>query len=390
MYPHQAERLTAALEGAGLEALVATAPENVAYVTGFASVTNAIFATPQFAVYARRGTALVVPAIEVAAIVADALDVGHVVAFGGFQASVADPAPAAVRRIASIMERRAASPADGVAAALEALDVRRGPIGLDEQRLTADAWRQLTERLGPLAVVPAASHLGAARRVKSPYEIECLQRALAIAEEALNAVVQTLEPGVTEREAVTAYQTEVLRRGGQPSAAVVAMGERSWVPAPVPSDRALRPGDLVRLDVGAVFKGYHSSVARTAVMGAPRGRQRMAIDALQSGLEAAIDAVRPGTPAGRVFGAAVEAVRAAGLADYRHAHVGHGIGLAPYERPKLAGGDPTALEAGEVLRIELPYYEFGWAGPAVRDTVLVTRGGAAVLNRSHRGLLVLD
>ena len=68
MYPHQAERLSDALERAGLDALVATSPENIAYITGFRSLTGAVLRTLQFAIFTRQGAALVVPTIEAPAI----------------------------------------------------------------------------------------------------------------------------------------------------------------------------------------------------------------------------------------------------------------------------------------------------------------------------------
>lgn len=390
MYPHQIERLTGVLEREGLAALVASSPENVAYLTGFHSMTEAVFQTRQLAVCASRGTALVVPAIDVATIVSDGIEVDHVACFGGFVSDFAEQAGADVRRIRAIMEARATTPADALRAALAALEVREGTLGLDETRLTHDAWSRIVQLLAPSPVVPAASLLGGARRVKAPWEIECLEQALAISEEALNAVLQALKPGVTERDAVTLYQTEVLKRGGAPSPAIIAFGPRSSVPAPLPSDRALRGGDLVRFDLGCVFKGYHASVARTAVLGQPDTRQAIAYTAIAAGLGAAVDRITPGVTAGEVFAAAVEATRAAGLPEYHRYHVGHGIGLEPYERPKLASGSPTPLEAGEVLRVEVPYYEHGWSGLNVRDTVLVTPGGAHGLNHSNRGLIVLD
>src|SRR5439155_648177 len=72
--------------------------------------------------------------------------------------------------------------------------------------------------------------------------------------------------------AATLYEAEVVKRGAEPSATRITMGERSALPA-APSTRALRPGDLVRLGVGCVFKGYYSAVARTAVMGEPTALQ---------------------------------------------------------------------------------------------------------------------
>jgi len=390
VYPHQSERLTEVLERTGLEALVASAPENVLYVTGFHSMTAALFRTIQLAVFARRGTALVVPAIDLAPIVTDRVAVDHVRAFGGSVAQVADRPDAHGQRLQALAGRPAPSAPEALADALGALGVAHGQVGVDEGGLTAPAWERLAGRLGPLAVVPAADLFLAARRVKSPYELECLQRALGIAEEALNAVLQMLKPGVTEREAVTAYETEVVKRGASATPSVVAVGDRCWIPAPAPSDRALRMGDLVRFDVGAVHKGYHASVARTAIMGEPDRRRQALHDAIQAGLEAAVAAVAPGVPAARIHQAAVEAVRAAGVPDFRRDHVGHGIGLAPYERPDLTADDPTPLEPGEVLRIEVPLLEVGGHGLAVKDTVLVTRSGGRTLNRSVHGLVVLD
>jgi len=294
------------------------------------------------------------------------------------------------QRIRERVERRAPSPGHGLALALEALGVRGGRLGLDEGNLTPATWERLTTGLAAFTVVPAAAALLTARRVKSPYEIECLARALGIAEEALNAVVQMLKPGVTEREAAATYQSEVLRRDGGLCPTCVGFGDRTWIALPPPTERALKMGDLVRFDIGAIHKGYHASLGRTAVMGDPSARQIAAAEAVQAGLEAGIDAVKPGATAGRIYESVMSATRAAGLADFQRGHVGHAIGLEPYERPKLDAGKATILETGEVLRIEVPHLEIGWGGVALRDTVLVTTRGSTGLNRSARGLVVLD
>ena len=390
MYPHQVERLNASLKARGFAAVVATTPANIAYVTGFRSMTQEVYGTGQLAVFAPGGTALVVPAVDLAAIVADGIEVTHVACFGGFLSSYADRLGPAEQRIRELAEARLPSPADALARALEAVGVRSGTIGIDEGHITPQAWERFAARLGGMTLAAAAGDFGAARRVKGPYEIECLQRALGIVEEAANAVIQMLKPGTTEREAATIYGTEVVKRGAAPYGGIVAMGERAAIPGPYPSDRALRRGDLVRLDLGCVFKGYHAEVARTAVMGEPDARQTRAFGAIEAGLEAALAAIKPGATAGRILDVAAEATRAAGLPEFRRYHVGHGIGLEPYERPKLMAGNPVALEMGEVLRVETPYYEHGWSGLSVKETVLVSQHGGQVLNRSNRGLILLD
>ncbi len=388
MYPHQIERLNAVLEREKLAALVATTAANVQYLTGFRSLTEAAFHTPHFAVFTPGGTALVVPGADAAPIVADAIAVDHVVCFGRFVAQFADGSSVGAR-VRALVEHRAANPADALARALEALGVR-GRIGLDEGALTPPAWQRLAARLDQLTLAPAADLLRGARRVKSPFEIECLARALGIVEEAANTVIQALAPGMTELEAATAYGTEVLKRGGVLVPISIAFGDHTWIPAPAPTERALRRGDLVRLDLGCVFKGYHASLARVAVLGEVNDRQQAACDAVQAGLETAVASVAPGVPAGQIHAAGLAATRAAGLAAFDRYHLGHGVGLEPYERPKLAADDPTPLEAGEVLRVEVPYFEMGWAGVNLRDTVLVTTRSCQVMNRSARALVLLD
>jgi Xaa-Pro aminopeptidase len=390
MYPHQTDRLTTVLDREGLEALVAASPENIAYLTGFRSLSQAIYRrTPLFAVFTRQGVALVAPVIEIPAIAAAGLDLRVVRAYGEFFVDH-DPKADLSRKILDWTAETAPTAADALARALEALGIRRGPVGLDDSYLAFDAWHRAGERLAPMKVVAAGTHFMDARAVKGPWEIECLERALHAAEEALNEVIQALRPGMTEREAAAIYATTVIERGGTAHASIVAFGDRSAIPAPYPSERALRSGELVRFEVGALVNGYFADVARTAVAGTPSERQESLHRAIDAGLAAAIDAIRPGVRGDRVFDAAVTAARKHGLPDYRRHHVGHGIGLEPYEPPTLAPGEDTELEAGMVLRVETPYYLIGWGGMTMMDTVLVTRSGARVMNRAARGLVVLD
>lgn len=391
MYPHQADRLTAALESAGAAALVATTPENVRYVTGFASLVQRLCKrTEIYGVFTPRGTALVVPGIDAATVADEAPAVDHVRCYGAFAYAPSEAPGEAGRRIHEWMRDPAPTAADALAGVLAALGAAAGTVALDEDGLTPPAWTRLAERLAPRSVRPGAGAFATARMVKGPYEIECLQRALAIAEEAVNEVIQMLNPGVTERDAEKVYEAAVASRGGGATTTTILAGERSAYPAAAPSDRALRKGDLVRFDVGAVWKGYHADLGRTAVAGEPDARQERAFTAIEAGLEAIIDGTAPGVPAARLFDAAVEAARGAGLAAFARHHVGHGIGLAQREPPLLARGETTPLEAGMVLRVETPYYEPGWGGLHLKDTLLVVRGGARALNHSHRGLVVLD
>jgi Xaa-Pro dipeptidase len=406
MYPHQAERLTAALEGGGLDALVAASPANVAYVTGFWSLARAVDpATEIYAVVAPGGTALVVPTMEAPAVTEGEAQADHVVCHGRFvfeyglassppgtsarSATATDTGRERLRRLRAITGEPAPSAADAVATALGAVGVRSGRIGLDDASLPAVRLEALGRRLAGSTLVPAAGAFAAARLVKGPYEIECLQHVLHVTEQGIDMVLGVLRPGVTEQEAATAFAHEATRRGATPYRIIIAFGDGAAVPAPWPTHRALRPGDLVRFDLGCVAKGYRSNVARMAVMGEPSQRQQTVFDALLAGMQAALEALRPGMEGSQVFDTAVSAVRTAGLSGYERHHMGHAIGLEPAEAPWLAPGG-AALEMGMVLCVETPYYAIGDAGFTLTETALITRSGAHGLNRSHRGLIVLD
>src|SRR5262245_3217416 len=387
MYPHQQERLDAALETFGVDALVATSAADVAYLTGFWSFSRGVYPTDIAAVYSKSGTALVIPTIDAPAFTAGDGAADHVACHGRFFFNLAERADEHARRAAQLAAEPTETAAEALARVLESLGLRGARVGLDDPARPGAA--AIAARLTRFRVMPAVGAVAGARLVKGPYEIECLVQALRIAEEAIHTVLGDLKPGTTEREAVDIYERAVAARRGTPYAAIIAFGATSALPAAPTGDRAPRPGELVRFDVGCVFKGYRGDVARMGVLGEPDSRAQRAYDAVEAGVQAGLDAIRPGVDGGAIFETAVTAVRAAGLPEFRRHHVGHGIGLDPAEAPWLRPGGES-LEAGMVLRVEAPYYEVGAFGVTVKETVLVTRSGASVINRSHRGLVVLD
>ena len=335
---------------------MAASSANVAYVTGFRSLTRALYPSAEFAMFTRHGTALVLPAADVPAAVADAPDVDHVVCYGACPASFPESLGPEARRVQAILANTGGDVLDALVSALALLGVRGGAIGLDESGLAGTLWPRVIERLGEFDVVAASGHLGEARRVKAPYEIECLDHALRIAEQSVDAVIQALDRGMTERDAAALYTAEVGKRGAVAWPALVATGQRTSIPGPWPTDRALRLGDLVRLGVGCTYKGYSGSVARTAVLGEPTPSMDETCVALLAGLDL----------------------------------LGHGTGLEPRETPAIEPGGAVVLEQGEVLRLGVARFHIGSIGLSIADTILVTNAGARLMNRSRHDLIVLD
>ncbi len=390
MDPHQRQRLLSVLEADGLDALVATTPENLFYVTGFRSISHAIFRGAElYGVFTRGGTGLVVPFIDTAGVAADGIACDRVACYGKFFFEYAETPGEAGEKIRRWTREPAPSAADSLAGVLADLGVAGRRVGLDEANLFAPTWARLAERLASTTLVPAYQLLRRARMVKSPAEVARLERAAQIAEDGVAAVLTMLVPGVTERAAVMVYEQEVVRRGASPYFSVVTIGERAALADVYPSDRALRPGDLVRFDLGCVYEGYCSDISRTAVLGAPTDKQARYYAGALAGERAAIEAMKPGVPVSRIFDIAVRVTREVGIPHYQRHHVGHGIGLEPYDPPTIAPGNETVLEPGMVFCVETPYYEHGWGGVQVEDAVEVTDRGARLLTRSSPELQIV-
>jgi Xaa-Pro dipeptidase len=390
MDAHRRQRLTAVLEAEGLDALVATTTENVYYASGLRSISHALFRGLElYAVFTRRGTALVIPFIDTTGVAADRIEVDHVACYGKFFFEYADEPGEIGRKIREWTRAPAASPGDALAGVLGDLGVLGRRVGLDEGNLFAPTWKRVEERLSPTALVPAYQMFRQARMVKGPGEVAALERAALVAEDGIAAVLAMLKPGVTEREAARAYEQEVLRRGAQPFFTVVTIGERAALADVYTSDRALRAGDLARFDLGCLWGAYRSDISRTAVLGAPTDKQRRYYDAIRDGERAAIAAMKPGVPVNRIFEIGMRVTREAGMPHYKRNHVGHGIGLEPYDPPTINAATETPLEPGMVFCVETPYYEHGWGGVQVEDAVEITATGVRQLTRSSQELHIL-
>jgi Xaa-Pro aminopeptidase len=390
MDAHRRQRLTAVLEGQGLDALVATTTENVYYVSGLRSISHALFRGLElYAVFTRRGTALVIPFIDTTGVASDRIEVDHLACYGKFFFEYADDPGEIGRKIREWTRAPAASPADALAGVLGDLGVLGRRVGLDEGNLFAPTWKRVEERLAGTTLVPAYQLFRQARMVKAPDEVAALEKAALIAEDGIAAVLAMLAAGVTERQAAQVYEQEVLRKGAEPFFTVVTIGERAALADVYPTDRALRPGDLVRFDLGCLVGPYRSDISRTAVLGRPTDKQASYYAAILAGERAAIAAMKPGVPVSQLFDVAVRVTRDSGLPHYQRHHVGHGIGLEPYDPPTINAATNTALEPGIVFCVETPYYEHGWGGVQVEDAVEVTAGGVRMLTRSSQDLTVI-
>jgi Xaa-Pro dipeptidase len=377
---------------AGVDALIATTHANVFYVSGFVGFGQRLMPTTQVYAVARLDAldepVVVLPAGELDVWAQFPPSNGRTAPYGRFfvEASPADGASAAeLSRYRTLTDfPTQPSSLGAITTEIDAL----GPsarIALDERGISAAARDAIRSRYGE-RLLDAAALFDQVRMVKTKEEIRRLTRATEVIEAAYEKALAAATEGMTEAEMALVMDSETLRLGSDPVFTVIAFGERSALPNARPGRRRLRPGDVIRFDIGCRAEGYYSDIARTAVFGEAGEKERRYYRAILEGEEVAINSVRAGVAANEVFKTAVEATRAAGIPHYRRHHVGHGIGLDLYDQPILNETTSTPLEAGMVLEVETPYYELGFGGLQVEDTILVTDDGSVRLTATSSEL----
>lgn len=263
---------------------------------------------------------------------------------------------------------------------------KNNQIGLDI--VSSDTLSVIKSIVNSDRIYNISDKLKVARATKTIEEQALLRYSSKITDEAISIAREMIKPGVSELEISASINQHIVLKGGITRFAVVTSGERSSRVDAYARDHKIQAGDLVRLDIGATVQGYYSDMARTYSAGLT---SELAINRYQSLLEGEqqeLSVIKAGVLASDIFQAAMHSVRKGALPGYNRNHCGHGIGLRAHEFPLLGPASDTVIEEGMVLCVETPYYETGWGGMMVEDTVIVTHEGYESLTFSPRELLI--
>jgi Xaa-Pro dipeptidase len=270
-------------------------------------------------------------------------------------------------------------------------DAGAGVVGIDECAFAQVA--ELRRCLPEVELVDGDPLLQSCRVRKSADELAVMEEAAAIGEGVTEAALHAVRPGVRELEIAGEALRALHRLGGETAhlaTPFVASGERMAPPNRMATDKIVREGDLVFIDIGAMWNGYFTDLGRTTVCGAPSPEQRRVYRAVHAALRAGTAAMRSGATTSDVAGAVTDAARDHGLADrFLGLFIGHGIGMGanepPYVGEQLPGAEETTLQEGMTLALEpliwVPGVR-GGGGVRLEDTIAVTADGGRPLTRT--------
>ncbi|MGE2720745.1 M24 family metallopeptidase [Mycolicibacterium celeriflavum] len=260
----------------------------------------------------------------------------------------------------------------------------------------------VTDSMPALHLLPLAEVLGAVpvlatdvlrrlRMIKDPAEVDALRKAGAAIDRVHARVPEFLVPGRTEADVAADIAEAIVAEGHSEVAfIIVGSGPHGADPHHECSDRELRAGDVVVVDIGGPYEpGYNSDSTRTYSIGEPDPEVARRYAVLQRAQQAAVEAVKPGVTAEHVDAAARDVLAAEGLADAFVHRTGHGIGLSVHEEPYIVAGNTLTLEEGMAFSVEPGIYFPGEWGARIEDIVIVTADGAESVNHRPHELVVV-
>lgn len=282
---------------------------------------------------------------------------------------------------AQVVPHRDAYPSyfEGIAARCREHAVKR--LGFESTSLSYDPYSKIKGALKGVDFIAVESMGESVRTVKSIEEISNIERACAIADSALEKFLPSLVPGISELQAARELEYWMAKEGSEnisfPS--IVAFGARTSLPHAIPhKDVLLKVGDLVLIDYGACFEGYHSDTTRTFVCGKATAEQKERYAAVLEAHKRGVARLIPGNVGSSPHEAAQCAMAEGGYpkgeGGFMHG-IGHGVGLEIHEPPFMRGDCSAVIEQNNVMTIEPGLYIAGWGGIRIEDTLHVTGEG---------------
>lgn len=263
-------------------------------------------------------------------------------------------------------------------------------LGFEAGDITFTMHHQLRDALNkkkiPVKLVAVNGLVESLRAVKEPEEIELIKRAVAMSDAAYEYIESFIQAGMTESFVAWEIEKRLRENGSQsiPFEIIVASGPNSALPHARPSERVINRGEPITIDMGAKYDGYTSDLSRTIYLGTPDDIFKKVYNTVLDAQLAAMSIINEGMTGQQADSSARAVIEQAGYSEaFGHA-LGHGIGLATHESPRLGPSSTESLTSGMVFTVEPGIYLPGWGGVRIEDTVMIEKGKTKVISKARK------
>lgn len=264
-------------------------------------------------------------------------------------------------------------------------------IGFESVHTSVEAYSKMKGGFAGSRLVPTKSIVESVSAVKDESEIQLILRAIRITEKVFQKLLQMLRPGLAEQEVAAEIGYWHRRFGADEDAfdPIVASGLRGALPHGRASAKKIKRGEMVTLDFGCSFHGYHSDLTRTVAIGRPTTRARKIYQIVLEAQRRAIESVKPGLKASEPDRIARNSIRRRGFGKYFSHSLGHGLGIEIHEQLRLSAQSKETLRVGNVVTVEPGIYIPGFGGVRIEDDIVVRENGCEVLTTAPKELIIL-
>lgn len=270
-------------------------------------------------------------------------------------------------------------PMDKLAEALKDLKLDRAKVGIEMEFLPAKDFAALEKNLPAVTWIGADAIFNKARQVKTVNELALLRSLSKLTDKAIGDTLSQARAGISEMDLAGLLLSDLFAGGAENyKLMIIASGERSQFPNVGPTDRKLKAGDLIRMEIFGQKSGYLAGVCRTAVVGQPTAEQEKIWANLIACKYLVMDMIKPGARCKEIYQTFLKKFSELGLEPI--SFVAHGIGLHLHEEPYMGRYGDEIVEAGMVGAFEPLVYIPGRFGMQNKDMFCVTETGCELLS----------
>lgn len=347
----------------GLDYLLVTQPENRRYLSGFADRDLSISSSAGWLLIGQ--------------------DVGYFLTSFLYLEAVRE----SVRDLDAV--RITGTEPEGLAAKLAELPP--GVVGFEPHWLTYQQFGELASELPKgFTLKPTDGLVEEYRQIKDAEEIAALEAVAQLTDDAYQHVVSLVRVGMTEKQVAWEIERYIREHGGEGLSfpTLVAAGPHSAVPHHSPTDRPLGAGEPIWIDMGALLNGYCGDLTRSFCLERADGRFQTIYQIVDQANKAASAGLRAGLTGVEGDALARRVIVEAGYPEAFAHSLGHGIGLAIHEGPRVSRLGKQTLRAGMVTSIEPGIYLSGWGGVRIEDVAVIAEAGVRVLTHAPKQVII--
>jgi len=279
-----------------------------------------------------------------------------------------------------VLLKRGEDPQNTIAAQIRQTKPKR--IGFDN--LDVASYMVFRKLLKRIRIKPSGKLVQDLRAIKEPVELVAMKKAAEITDAGVKTALETMKPGMREYEVAGEIEYCMRKLGSEGTAfdTIVASGTRSAFPHGGCTDKKIREGEFIVIDVGAKYANYRADITRTYMIGKPTPKQKKMYEVVKEAQQKAFEKIKIGVRNRDIDAVASKVIEKAGFGQYFVHGLGHGVGLDVHEAPVLFAGSKDRLKAGNVLTDEPGIYIVGYGGVRIEDTIAVQKESAERLTKA--------